>query len=81
MRYLVEHGRTGLLSEPGDPDALAQNVIRVLRDPQLARRLSLNAAEEVKRYDWTKVRSQWLDAYRSLIATKLAAARKIPAQS
>src|SRR5205823_10334700 len=81
MRYLVEHGRTGLLSEPGHPDALAQNAIRVLRDPQLARRLSLNAVEEVKRYDWTKVRSQWLDAYRSLIATKLAAARKIAAQS
>jgi glycosyltransferase involved in cell wall biosynthesis len=81
MRYLVEHGRTGLLSEPGDPDALALNIIRVLRDPQLARRLSLNAAEEVKRYDWTKVRTQWLDVYRDLVGTKLAAARKIAAAS
>src|SRR5205807_6157410 len=45
MRYLVEHGRTGLLSEPGHPDALAQNAMRVLRDPPLARMLSWNAAE------------------------------------
>jgi glycosyltransferase involved in cell wall biosynthesis len=81
MRYLIEHGRTGLLSEPGDPEALAQNAIRVLQDPQLARRLSLNALEEVKRYDWTKVRGQWLDAYRALLSDKLPAANKIAAQS
>jgi len=36
MRYLVEHGHTGLLSQPGDVDALAENVIRVLREPELA---------------------------------------------
>jgi glycosyltransferase involved in cell wall biosynthesis len=81
MRYLVDHGRTGLLSDPGGPQGLANDVIRVLRDPQLARRLSLNAAEEVKRYDWTKVRSQWLDVYRHLVAPKLPAARNIVAQS
>jgi glycosyltransferase involved in cell wall biosynthesis len=81
MRYLVEHDRTGLLSEPGNSEALAQNVIRILRDPQLARRLSLNALEEVKRYDWTKVRSQWLDAYRALLPAKLLAASKMASQS
>src|SRR6266700_1047578 len=81
MRYLVEHDRTGLLSEPGNPEALAQNVIRILRDPQLACRLSLNALEEVKRYDWAKVRSQWLDVYRALLRTKLPVARKSSAQS
>ncbi len=81
MRYLVEHGRTGLLSEPGDPEALAQNVIRVLRDPQLASSLSLNALQEVKPYDWTKVRNQWLDIYRALLPTKLPASRKNVAQT
>jgi glycosyltransferase involved in cell wall biosynthesis len=81
MRYLVEHGRTGLLSEPGDPEALAQNVIRVLRDPQLACRLSSNALQEVKRYDWVKVRNQWLDVYRALLPTKLPAATKNVAQT
>src|SRR6266700_4387053 len=50
MRYLVEHGRNGLLSEPGDPDALAQNVMRVLKDPDLARHLSTNAWQELPKY-------------------------------
>jgi glycosyltransferase involved in cell wall biosynthesis len=80
MRYLVEHGRTGMLSEPGDPDGLAENVVRVLRDPQLARRLSLNAVEELRRYQWVKVREEWLDAYRALVPQKARAARKIAGQ-
>ena len=34
--YFVEHERTGLLSAVGDSKALAANVIRLLRDPDLA---------------------------------------------
>lgn len=66
MRYLVDHERTGLLSEPGNPSALAKNVIRLLRDPVLASRLILNAHEESRRYCWSAVRQQWLNVYRSL---------------
>ena len=66
MRYLVEHERTGLLSEPGDAKALAQNVIRLLRDPKLASQLASNAHEQLSRYCWGAVREQWLDVYHSL---------------
>jgi glycosyltransferase involved in cell wall biosynthesis len=66
MRYLVEHERTGLLSQPGDSAALARNVIRVLREPALASRLISNALHESQRYQWTAVREQWLRVYRSL---------------
>lgn len=66
MSYLVEHERTGLLSQPGDAQALAANVIRVLRDPELAGRLAANAHRESSRYHWAVVRKQWLDVYRSL---------------
>jgi glycosyltransferase involved in cell wall biosynthesis len=66
IRYIVEHERTGLLSESGDAEALARNIIRLLRDPELASRLASNALEEVERYGWTSVREQWLAVYRSL---------------
>lgn len=72
MRYLVEHGRTGLLSEVGDPGALAENVLRVLRDPQLAHHLSSNAFEVLRRYRWEAVREQWLLAYRRLLPAAAA---------
>jgi glycosyltransferase involved in cell wall biosynthesis len=68
MRYLVEHGRTGLLSPPGDAEALAQNVIRVLQDSELADRLVSNARQEFQRYSWPAVREQWLEVYRALMS-------------
>jgi L-malate glycosyltransferase len=66
MRYLVEHQRTGLLSDPGDARVLADNVIRLLSDSGLASRLASNAYEEVRRYRWSVVRQQWLEVYRSV---------------
>jgi len=64
--YLVEHERTGLLSDVGDAPALAQNVIRLLRDPDLAARLASNAYSQSQAYRWPNVRKQWLDTYTSL---------------
>ena len=66
IRYLVEHGRTGLLSPTGDPEALAANVIRVLRESTLAAELASNAHDECNRYAWSQVRGEWLEVYRSL---------------
>ncbi len=73
MRYLVDHERTGLLSEVGDPMALAQNVIRLLKDPELASRLARNAHDESGRYSWEAVREQWLSLYYLLIPETHAA--------
>ena len=56
MPYLVKHERTGLLSPVGDEKALAANVIRLLRDPALAARLSQNARDESRNYTWEAVR-------------------------
>ena len=66
IRYIVEHERTGLLCEPGDWRALAENVTRLLKDPQFAQRIALNAYEESRRYQWDVVRTQWLRVYRKL---------------
>jgi glycosyltransferase involved in cell wall biosynthesis len=63
MKYIVSHECTGLLSKPGDAIALAQNILRVLKEPDLAARLARNALEESSRYHWTSVREQWLAVY------------------
>jgi len=67
MPYLVQHERTGLLSPVGDEKALAANVIRVLRDRELAHRLAENAYRESQKYTWELVRQQWLTVYRGLM--------------
>jgi L-malate glycosyltransferase len=67
MRYIVDHGRTGLLSEPGDAAALAQNILKLLSDSELATRLAQNAFAESSQYSWKSVRDQWLDVYQGLM--------------
>ena len=67
MRYFVDHGRTGLLSEPGDALALALNILRLLSDSELATRLAQNAFAESSRYTWKSVREQWLRVYLGLV--------------
>jgi glycosyltransferase involved in cell wall biosynthesis len=66
MHHLVEHERTGLLSATDDPIELAQSVIRVLQDPELAEDLAINARDELRNYSWDVARGQWLELYSSL---------------
>jgi glycosyltransferase involved in cell wall biosynthesis len=72
MPYLVEHERTGLLSPVGDAKALAGNVLRLLREPELARRLAENAHRESEKYRWQIVREQWLNVYKRVAGEVLA---------
>ena len=81
MEYLVEHERTGLLSEPGDASALAENVMRLLREPELASRLAFNAREAVQRYAWGAVRQQWLEIYRSMETGGVPLEKPVPDQT
>jgi glycosyltransferase involved in cell wall biosynthesis len=46
---LVDHGSTGLLVPPGDPQAAAAGLLRLLHDQDLARRLGRGALERYQR--------------------------------
>jgi glycosyltransferase involved in cell wall biosynthesis len=66
--YLVEHERTGLLSDPWDWKVLADNVVRLVREPELATRLAQNGHEEALRCSWSVLRDRWLQTYKSMLA-------------
>jgi glycosyltransferase involved in cell wall biosynthesis len=48
----IEHGRTGLLVELNDGDAIVEAVRRLLADPALGERLTAAARQEVARFSW-----------------------------
>jgi glycosyltransferase involved in cell wall biosynthesis len=66
---VVEHGRSGLLSEPHDVDGLARNLVTLLRDPELRARLGEYGRSDVERRfhpgrlasDFARVYEQMLD--------------------
>ena len=65
---LVDDGRTGLLFPAGDPDALAEQVTRVLGDDLLATRLgSAGRGEALLRHARRRVVGELLTAYRSIL--------------
>ncbi len=53
---IVRHGDTGLLVPPGDPEALAAALERLLADPLLARAMGARGRQRVvSRFSWTHV--------------------------
>ena len=64
--YMVQHEQTGLINNTEDWRQLAANVIRLLQDSRLARRLAENAYRQSLTYHWGTVRQQWLHLYREL---------------
>ena len=56
----IEDGVTGYIVPVNDIDALADRIIRVLSDPELQHKLSLNAAESAKRFSQENVIKKWV---------------------
>lgn len=73
--FIVGDGQSALLVPPGDPDAMARAILRVLRDPSLAQRLREAGLAIADQYRWDRVAPLWGSVYRSAIAD----ARAMPA--
>jgi glycosyltransferase involved in cell wall biosynthesis len=65
LKELVQHGRTGLLVEAGNPQALRVAIEQLLVNPGLRRRLGTAARADVAaRFAWPEVTRATVDAYR-----------------
>jgi len=74
--YILTDEETGLLVPCNDHEALAAAAVRLLDDEQLVVRLTTQARRELERYDWSRVRDQWMSLYREM-STVSGAARAV----
>jgi len=66
---VVDHGRSGLLSVPGDAPALAANILTLLRDPALRARMGEFGRQQVEaRFAPQRMASDVARVYDSLLA-------------
>ena len=57
--YLLADEINALLVPPDDPQAMAEAIERIILNPDLAARLSLNARQKAERFDWSIVLPKW----------------------
>lgn len=61
MPWVFEPGEGGFQVDPGDPDAAADQVLRLVDDPVLAATTSRRALVVADRHRWSSLRGPWLD--------------------
>jgi glycosyltransferase involved in cell wall biosynthesis len=54
LREVLRDGENAILVEPDNPKALAEGIKKVLDDPDLARRISKQAYDEIGKYSWNE---------------------------
>ncbi len=61
MPNLVNNGKEGLLVQKEDVGAMADQIIRLVNDPDLVSELSRNARTKAEKFDWKIIKDQWND--------------------
>ncbi len=65
--YLLEDEKDALLIPPNDPEAMAFAIRRILTEPDLAEKLSMNARKKAEQFDWAVILPQWEILFKSII--------------
>jgi len=61
MPYLIQNEQTGLLVTPDDARAMTDACVKLISEPEFSAQLAKNAIIEVEKFDWERVKHQWLD--------------------
>lgn len=63
---LIENGQNGLLVPDGDAEGMVNAVESLLKNPELAERVSLNGRRLAERSSWENVQVQWEELFHEL---------------
>jgi len=64
---LVDDGKNGYLTNPNDPEGMAERVGYLLERPQLRHQLGENARQKTESRSWDKVNHQLLEDYQAMV--------------
>jgi D-inositol-3-phosphate glycosyltransferase len=69
LQFLVQDGVTGYVVPNNDPQALADRLIQLIRNPELRQKMSQQAAEYAQGYAWEKITTRIVGLYREMTAS------------
>lgn len=64
---IIEDHRSGLLSDVGDDQSLAENILQILQSPDLAANLAAGGLQRVKLFSSAQMAAATLDVYQDLL--------------
>lgn len=68
LTQLISDDKTGILVRPGDPDELAEAIVRIVTDDDLRKKLSLKTRQSVKRqFTWAHTAKGVMAVYQELL--------------
>jgi glycosyltransferase involved in cell wall biosynthesis len=67
--YLLEDGTDALFVPPDNSEAMASAIRRILTEPGLAEKLSMNARKKAQQFDWSVILPQWERLFDAVIKT------------
>ncbi len=70
--YIVKHEESCLMIEKDDHVAMAAAAIRLLRDNDLAVRLTERARADSVKFTWSSVRAEWIKQYQELVPDRVS---------
>lgn len=70
VRELCQNRRNGVLCEPGDIEALARGMMRIIKDPELCKRYSQGSLEIAKLHDLNRTLKRFEEIYEEAINLK-----------
>ena len=77
LNEIVEHGVDGMKSYSGNPNSIADSVLSILYDAQLAQNISKKARQKVKEeFNWTKIAQDTHYVYEKAICKTVAEKQK-----
>jgi L-malate glycosyltransferase len=59
LPYLIQHQEDGIIVNMGDANAFAEAIEKLVRQPEVAIKLSTQARKKVEGFDWQVVKNQW----------------------
>jgi glycosyltransferase involved in cell wall biosynthesis len=65
--YEMKEGVNGFFSDYGDIDSLEKNIIKLIENPSLSKKISENNSKKSKAYDWDNIYKKYMNEYKKLV--------------
>ena len=65
--YEIKEPENGLFSEYGDIKKMEENIIKIIDNPKLAKKISKSNLERAKKFKWNNISKRYLEEYKKLI--------------